>query len=216
MIRGALSAQSRIITDMAAIPAQTTARVQKLRDLIDYHRRRYFVLDQPEISDEAYDSLVFELEEIERRFPALVVPESPTQRVGGEPIAEFKKVPHRVRQWSFDNVFSEDELTAWNEKVKRYLQKETNLPLSYTYACEPKIDGLKIVLTYERGSFVQGLTRGDGVMGEDITHNLKTIQSIPLSLSHLVDIVVGGEAWLSKSELLSINKERKKHKEPLF
>ncbi len=193
------------------------ARVAKLRALVGEHSHRYHVLDAPTISDEAYDSLLHELIELEARYPELADPHSPTQRVGGTPLEKFEKVRHVVAQWSFDNVFSTEELYAWSERAQRYLAKESDLdPQAFTYVAEHKIDGLKIILTYKKGLLVQGATRGDGVIGENITQNLRTIASIPLVLTEEVDCIVGGEAWLSHKEFERINEERRENDEPLF
>ncbi|HEX8974563.1 MAG TPA: NAD-dependent DNA ligase LigA, partial [Patescibacteria group bacterium] len=191
-------------------------RIEKLRKEIDRHRRLYYVLDQPEISDEAYDSLMVELEKLEREFPEFLSPTSPTQRVGGEPLKSFKKVRHVTRQWSFDDVFDFAELKAWEDKLKRMIEKTGLKSEKLEYVCEMKIDGLKMILTYENGNLTQGATRGDGVVGEDVTHNIKTIQSVPLELAHDADVIVVGECWLGKKELARINEERKKKGEALF
>jgi len=208
-------------SNMAKEEAQKQKKIQvrykKLVDLINLHRRAYHTLDSPEISDEAYDSLFEELVKIEESYPNLKKSGSPTERVGDEPLTSFGKVKHAVRQWSFDNVFTESELMKWEEKLIRYLERETRFdtaPLSYM--CEPKIDGLKIILTYKNGVFVEGATRGNGLVGENITQNLKTIQSIPLRLKKDIDIIVGGEAWLSHNEFERINKDRKKAGEVVF
>ncbi len=157
-----------------------------------------------------------ELISLEAEHPELYSPVSPSVRVGGPILEGFKKVPHRFQQWSFDNVFSDEELLEWEEKIVRMLEKEGSQSSGIEYCGEHKIDGLKIVLTYQRGIFTQGATRGDGNVGEDITENLKTIRSIPLTLAHPVDLVAEGEAWLSRDEFAKINKEREKNGEPLF
>ncbi|MCX6765709.1 MAG: NAD-dependent DNA ligase LigA [Candidatus Moranbacteria bacterium] len=223
---------------------QAKGRIKKLRREIDHLRYLYHVLDRPDISDEVYDSLMRELRGLEEKHPELKSPDSPSQRIGGEPLEKFEKVRHHVRQWSLDDAFSFEELKKWEEKVKRILTKQltTNLPrwqagnlqqkevrplstktaqrgrtsIDLDYCAEIKIDGLKIVLTYENGLFVLGATRGDGVTGENVTEQLKTIHSIPLRLNYPVDIVVVGEAWLKKSELDKINKERKRKGLSLF
>lgn len=194
----------------------TDKRAAKLRALLDKYRHEYHVLDAPTIADEAYDTLYRELVELETTHPELVVLDSPTQRVGDEPLQHFEKVQHTVRQRSFDNVFSSEELGEWDARVKRTLERESELPSMYSYCVEPKIDGLKIVLSYKDGLFVLGATRGNGEVGEDITQNLKTIRSIPLRLSKPLSLVVGGEAWLSHKALERINKERALSGEPLF
>jgi DNA ligase (NAD+) len=191
-------------------------RLKKLKDLLEKHRHLYHVLDKPEISDEAYDSLMKELETIEAQHPELVTSDSPTQRVGGEAIKEFNKVKHTFQQWSFDDVFDFNELEKWENKVKNFMEKEGVDDEELEYCCELKIDGLKIVLTYKDGKLVNGATRGDGVVGEDVTHNIKTIQSIPLILKREVDIIAVGEVWLGKDILKKINKEREKDNEPVY
>ncbi|MBI5078142.1 MAG: NAD-dependent DNA ligase LigA [Candidatus Yonathbacteria bacterium] len=193
------------------------ARAEKLRVVIDKHRYLYHVLDKPDITDEAYDSLMEELRVIEEQFPDLETPDSPTQRIGGEPRTSFKKVTHEVKQWSYDDVFSYDGLLKWEARAKRFIDDHVHLKgEKLSYCTELKIDGLKIILTYKNGLLVQGATRGNGLVGEDITENLKTVQSIPLSLNKKIDISVVGEAWMKKDELVRINEERKKKGEPLF
>ncbi len=184
----------------------TKKRAEKLRELIAYHAHLYHTLDAPEISDEAYDALVRELASIEEKYPALRGAASPTESVGGAVLAQFQKVRHTVRQWSFDNVFDGEEFLEWDKKAKRFLGLREEDKLSYV--CELKIDGLKIVLEYEKGKLIRGATRGDGEVGEDITHNIVTIKSIPRTLSQPVDCIVVGEAWLPKRELERINVER--------
>jgi DNA ligase (NAD+) len=211
------------------IPNSFLERYEKLIKTIDYHRHLYHVLDNPKITDEAYDSLMREIDEIEKKYPEIKSPQSPTQRVGDKPLDEFVKVKHEVKQWSFDDCFSSDGLKKWDEKVRRMIEKEPFLrsdpsqiksqfdgARKVEYCCELKIDGLKIILTYKNGKFVQGATRGDGEIGEDVTQNLKTIKSIPLVLSKPIDIIVVGECWLSKKELEKINEKRKKTGEALF
>ena len=191
-------------------------RAEKLRDLLEKHRYLYHVLDKPEISDEAYDSLFKELETLEEEHPELITPDSPTQRVGGEPLKEFSKVTHVKQQWSFDDVFDFDELKKWEEKVKNFMKKAGIENEKLEYCCELKIDGLKVIMTYEKGQLVQAATRGDGTVGEDVTHNIKTIQSVPLKLKEKVDITAVGEIWLAKKNLKKINKEREKLGEPVY
>jgi len=192
-------------------------RIRKLREVIRKHDFLYHVHDAPEISDEAYDALVRELRTLEEKYPELITPDSPTQRVGGKPATEFKKIHHKMRQWSFDNVFDFVELKKWDERVRRLTagnSRTENVPIAYM--CELKIDGLKVVLTYEEGVLVHAATRGDGVVGEDVTQNIRTIRSIPLSLPEPMNLVAVGEIWMPESELARINKERKKQDEPLF
>jgi DNA ligase (NAD+) len=200
---------------MAKQSDATKKRVKGLRTLIEYHRKRYHELDSPEISDEAYDSLIRELISLETEFPSLKTKDSPTVRIGGEPIASFEKVRHDSPQWSFDNVFNEEELGEWETRMVRFLQKE-DISSNFSYCAEHKIDGLKVVLTYKDGIFVRGATRGDGVIGENVTNNLKTIETIPLKLTKKVNCTVVGEAWLPAHELKRINKERVKNNEMEF
>ncbi len=196
---------------------QAHKRITQLTREINHHRRLYHVEDAPQISDEAYDSLMRELETLERDFPQFRSPASPTLRVGDEPRQAFRKVKHVKRQWSFDDVFDTAELEAWDERLRRLIEKSTgSFPKKLAYAAELKIDGLKIVLTYEKGILVRGATRGNGEIGEEVTENLRTIEAIPLSLEPPIDITTVGEAWLSKDELMRINMERKEKGEPLF
>lgn len=197
-------------------------RIDKLRVEIDRMRYEYHVLDNPEITDEIYDSLMQELRELEEKYPEYKSQDSPSQRIGGEPLDKFQKVKHQTKQWSFDDIFDFEGLKKWEEKIERMINKNPSptLPLEkggkLNYCCEVKIDGLKIILTYENGIFTRGATRGDGVIGEDVTENLKTIQSIPLKLNEPVDLIAVGECWLSNKELERINNERKKKGEALF
>lgn len=199
-----------------AIPNEVKRRLEGLKEALEKHRYLYHVSDKPEISDEAYDSLLRELDTIEKEYPDLITPDSPTQRVGGEPLKEFKKVTHKIRQWSFDDVFDLSELIKWEEKIKNFMRKGGIENEKLEYCCELKIDGLKIILEYKNGRLIQGATRGDGEIGEDVTHNIRTIKSIPLSLSEKVDIIVVGEAWIGKKTLKKINKKREKEGEEVF
>jgi len=199
------------------IPASARKRYKKLSEAIEHNQYLYHVLDKPIISDEAYDSLYKELSLLEEKYPSLKSERSPIDRVGGTPLPEFKKVRHSVRQWSFDNVFTEDELKEWEERIVRYLRKHSKFTQEdIDYVCEQKIDGLKVVLTYRDGEFIQGATRGNGILGEDITQNLKTIESIPLVLRSKIDVVVSGEAFQPHKEFERLNRERKKLGEPEF
>jgi DNA ligase (NAD+) len=191
-------------------------RYLKLKEAVNKHSYLYHTLDKPEISDEAYDSLLREILEIEESYPELKTVDSPTERVGGEPLKEFVKVEHGTRQWSFDDAFTFDDLEKWDKKVKNFIEKAGLSNEKIEYCCELKIDGLKIVLTYKNGKLVTGATRGDGKIGEDVTQNVKTIKSVPLTLNKEVDITVVGEAWMSKKELERINKERLKNNEEPF
>ncbi len=191
-------------------------RIKLLKDTIEHHRRLYHTLDQPEISDEAYDSLVRELALLKNEHPDLVDGDS-LDRVGGEPLQEFVKIKHKNKQWSFDDVFDFEELKKWDEKVHNFMEKGGIAEEKVQYCCELKIDGLKVILTYKNGILVNSATRGDGEVGEDVTSNVKTISSIPLRLSGgNTDIIAVGEVWIGTKELEKINKERQVSGEPLY
>ena len=213
-------------------------RIRKLAQEIDRLRYDYHVLNKPGVTDEVYTSLRKELQELEDQYPQFKVKASPTERIAGKPLEKFKKIPHQFRQWSLDDAFSLEDLEKWEEKNLRILGKnlaadkasggdkknksaslKPNLEAlkeEITYFAEPKIDGLHIVLTYEKGILVSGATRGDGRIGEDVTQNLKTIESIPLKLNYPISLVAEGECWLSKKELARINQEREQKQEALF
>jgi DNA ligase (NAD+) len=201
---------------------QAAARIQELRRLIEYHNYRYYVLDQPEISDEEYDRLFRELVELEQQFPDLITPDSPTQRVGAPPLEAFPEHTHREPMLSLDNAFSEAELLEFDARVKRFLDLPAETELEYT--CELKIDGLAVSLTYENGVLTVGATRGDGYRGEDVTPNIRTIRQVPLRLRTEGDLFsvpppvleVRGEVYLSYAEFERINREREAAGEPLF
>ena len=197
------------------IPKDIQARYEKLKKAINHYRTQLHVYDKEEISEAALDSLKHELVEIEEKYPALIASDSPSQRVAGKPLPQFTKVRHTIEQWSFNDAFSAEELRAFDTRVKRFLKGE-DVSESPTYVCELKIDGLKIVFTYEKGILKTAATRGDGVMGEDVTNNIKTIESVPLSLSRPIDIIVEGEVWMSAKNLAALNKERVKKDEPPF
>jgi DNA ligase (NAD+) len=200
---------------MAAVPKNIIQRAKELAELIEYHGAQYHEKDAPEISDEAYDSLVTELIKIKKDYPSLDVRTTQTDAVGGRPDEAFVKVKHRVRQWSFDNVFTDEELREWEARLYRVLEKQ-DIHAKVTYVSEHKIDGLKAVLEYKEGKLVRASTRGDGVVGEDITHTARMIKDIPHTLMSPVTIVAVGEVWLSHKEFERINKEREKLDEPLF
>lgn len=187
-------------------------RLTELRELIEYHNRKYHEEDAPEITDAAYDSLARELRSLEERAGDVSV----SDRVGGAPSAAFEKVTHSVRQWSLGNVFTESELREWEERLCRYLEAEDWPDAPRAYVVEHKLDGLKVVLTYERGELIRAATRGDGVTGEDVTHTVRTIDDIPHRLAQAVDVTVVGEVWLGHDEFARINKEREAADEPLF
>lgn len=188
-------------------------RLTELRKLIKHHRELYHEADAPELSDEAYDSLVRELQTLEGTTDETIGSEATL--VGGAPAIAFSKVTHEVRQWSFSNVFTLAELQEWSERIYRFLDT-TSKETKVTYVAEHKIDGLKLVLRYERGEMKQAATRGDGVTGEDVTHTALTIKDIPHKLAKPVDLICVGEVWLSGKEFERINKERAAAGEALF
>lgn len=199
-----------------AVPKNIRDRYEKLKESLLRHRHLYYVLDAPEIADTAYDELEQELLRIEAAYPELADPQSPASRVGGAPIEAFVKVRHKAAQWSFNDVFSEDELREFDARVARMLGDAVPAGERIAYACELKIDGLKIILEYEKGELKTAATRGDGTVGEDVTHNVRTIRSVPLKLSRPINIIVEGEVWMSEKGLAEVNEERKKEGEPLF
>lgn len=199
-------------------PRDVIDRLEKLKKAIEKHRYNYHVLDREEISAEALDSLKDELVKIEAEWPELVTADSPSQRVAGEPLPEFKKVPHKITQWSFNDAFTEDDIRAFDERVKKVLKADAPAAVGSepSYVCELKIDGLKVVLEYERGVLKTAATRGNGRVGEDVTANIRTIESVPLTLTQPVSVIVEGEVWMSKSGLVTVNKQREKDGEALF
>ena len=192
---------------------EAAVRARELRESLNYHNYRYYVLDDPVVSDAEYDAMMRELERIEEDFPGLVTPDSPTRRVGAPPSEAFRPVTHLARMLSLENVFDDGELRVWLERVER--QAGTGVE----YVCELKIDGAGIALTYENGVFVRGATRGDGVTGEDITANLRTIRSLPLRL--LVEdppalLEVKGEAFMPRRSFEELNQAREEEGQPPF
>lgn len=189
-------------------------RMKKLRELISYHQKRYHTDDSPEISDEAYDSLVRELRELEGVTDESEL--SVTNAVGSAPSTAFTKVKHPVRQWSLGNVFTNLELTDWESRLRRHLEAQDIKTSKIAYVVEHKLDGLKVVLQYENGILARAATRGDGVIGEDVTHTASVIKDIPHTLKKPVSLSCVGEVWLSEKEFNRINTERKIAGEPLF
>ena len=189
-------------------------RIHKLRALIDKERYQYHVLDIEGISPEALDSLKKELVDLEERYPEFQDVNSPTQRVAGKALEKFAKIEHKVRQWSFGDAFSEEDITEFNQRVNRFLKKDINGHIEYV--CELKIDGLKVVIEYLNGLLYKAATRGDGIIGEDVTHNIRTIHSIPLKLQHDIDIIVEGEVLITKTNFEALNKIQKKNNFPLY
>lgn len=181
-------------------------RVEELTNILNDANYKYYVLDEPTITDQEYDKYLRELEELEQKYKEFARDDSPTKRVGGEVLDSFKKVTHKIPMMSLSDVFSESEVVNFDERIK----KEGIRP---QYVCELKIDGLSVSLLYEHGNLVRAATRGDGVVGEDITHNVKTIKSVPLTLNEDIDIEVRGEIYMSKKSLEKVNLERIKNGE---
>ena len=184
-------------------------RMNELIDIINEADYNYHTLDNPTITDQEYDKFLRELNEIEEEHPDWIREDSPTQHAGGKIIDSFEKVTHKIPMMSLSNVFSESEIASFDEKIR----KENINP---KYVCELKIDGLSVSLLYEKGKLVRAATRGDGVTGEDITHNAKTIKTIPLKLKEEVDIEVRGEIFMNKKTLEELNEKRKKENQPLL
>lgn len=185
-------------------------RMQELTDLVAHHSYKYHVEDAPEIPDYEYDRLMRELTELEQAYPQYASPASPTQRVGGAVLEKFEQVRHQVPMLSMQDAFSHDEIRAFDRRVRDAVG-----PASYIL--EPKIDGLSVSLEYRNGVFVRGSTRGDGIVGEDVTENLKTIHALPLQLRKPVAFLeVRGEVYMPKDRFLRLNEERAAQGEPLF
>jgi DNA ligase (NAD+) len=188
-------------------------RIEELRDQIRYHEHRYFVLDEPEITDAEFDQLINELKTLEREHPELVAPDSPTQRVGGKPREGFIKVPHSSPMLSLDNAYNEDELRDWERRVHELSGRK-----NVEYVCELKLDGLSQALWYRHGRFDRGITRGDGSIGEDVTANVRTIRSVPLSIDPKTlrqsgvpeDFEVRGEVIMPLPAFERMNEERER------
>jgi DNA ligase (NAD+) len=203
----------------AAGPASASeqARAAELRESLEYHARRYYVLDDPEIGDDQYDALLDELRELESRHPELRRPDSPTQRVGGPPVEHLVKVEHLEPMLSLGNVRSQEELRAWVERMRNHLAREGISDPSFQFVVEPKIDGLAMSLVYRDGAFERGATRGDGSVGEDVTHNLRTIGAIPLRLDDAPDLLeVRGEVYMSLADFTALNERRAEAGESTF
>jgi DNA ligase (NAD+) len=192
-------------------------KAEKLREEIEYHNTRYYVLDQPEISDAQYDRLMRELEKLEEQYPELRTPNSPTQRVGAPPLEAFEIVAHTIPMLSLANAFDESETKEFDKRVKKFLGTSSDIE----YVTEPKLDGLAVELIYERGQFVVGSTRGDGVNGENITQNLRTVKTIPLRLIRKEipipeRLEVRGEVIMQLHRFRELNRTREKAGEPPF
>ncbi|MDR6225895.1 NAD-dependent DNA ligase LigA [Desmospora profundinema] len=191
--------------------AQAEQRIHSLRKELEEHNYRYHILDEPIVSDAEFDRMMQELLRLEEEYPDLVTPDSPSQKVGGEPLPHFEKVEHRIPMLSLGNAFSFDDLKDFDGRIRRLSGRE-----AVDYVCELKIDGLAVSIRYEDGRMVRGATRGDGRTGENITQNLKTIRSLPLKLRESVTLEVRGEAFLPKKEFERINAQKEEKGEAVF
>ncbi|HVL96140.1 MAG TPA: NAD-dependent DNA ligase LigA [Solirubrobacteraceae bacterium] len=189
--------------------ADAAARATELREQLAHHNHRYYVLDDPEVGDDVYDALLDELRAIEREHPELVTPDSPTQKVGAEPVSRLEKVTHLQPMYSLANARSEDELRAWVARMRNHLGREGIEAPQFRYVCEPKIDGLAMSLVYRDGVLERAATRGNGEVGEDVTHNLRTIRTVPQRLEGAPPLVeVRGEVYMSVSDFQRVNERR--------
>ena len=184
-------------------------RYDELIELIERANYEYYTLDNPTMTDREYDNLMSELLDIEERYPEIKRPDSPSEKIGGEVISEFQKVTHKVPMFSIADVFNEAEVVAFDERIRKEFPNAS-------YVCELKIDGLAVSIQYEKGIFQRAATRGNGVVGEDISHNVKTIKSIPMRLNKKVDLEVRGEIYMPLESFNKLNEEREKNGEPLF
>ncbi len=193
----------------AQVEAPASERIVELRGEVEHHAYRYYVLDDPEIGDDRYDRLYAELRRLEDEHPELVIPESPTQRVAPQPVGRLEKVAHLEPMLSLDNVRSEEEMRAWVERMRNHLAREGIATPRFEYVVEPKIDGLAISLIYRDGVLERGATRGDGEIGEDITHNVRTIGAVPLHIEDAPPLLeVRGELYMSLKDFTSLNERR--------
>lgn len=189
-------------------------RIEELRKKTEYYAKKYYDDDKPEISDFEYDMLMVELRNLEKQYPEFISKESLTQKVGGHVKEGFKKVEHEVPLQSLQDVFSFEEVEEFDNRIKK--QAEENGIKDFKYVIETKIDGLSAALEYKEGKFVRGATRGNGLIGEDVTENLKTVKSIPMEIKDKIDITVRGEVFISKKDFEEMNQEREENEEELF
>jgi DNA ligase (NAD+) len=199
------------------LPAAAKRRAAELREQLERHGYRYYVLDDPEVTDDVYDALLDELRALEAQYPQLLTPDSPTQRVGGEPIGRLEKVRHLQPMQSLGNVRSEEELRAWVARMRAHLAREGIEAPRFEFVCEPKIDGLAISLIYRDGVLERGATRGNGEIGEEVTHNLRTIGAIPLRIDDAPPLIeVRGEVYMSLPDFAALNERRAEAGESTF
>jgi DNA ligase (NAD+) len=206
------------VSDASGLPAaQTRARVEELKGVLEEHAHRYYVLDDPTIGDAQYDALLDELRALEKEHPELATPDSPTRRVGAEPVGKLEKVTHLEPMLSLPNARTEEELRAWVERMRNHLAREGIDSPKFEFVVEPKIDGLAISLVYRDGVLERGATRGNGEVGEDVTHNLRTIGSIPLHVEDMPPLVeVRGEVYMSLKDFAALNERRAEAEESTF
>jgi DNA ligase (NAD+) len=199
------------------VSAPAEQRAAELREILARHNHLYYVLDDPEIGDDAYDALLNELRALEEEHPELRTPDSPTQRVGAPPLDRFEQVEHLEQMLSLGNARNEEELRAWENRIANHLKRLDITASQFSYTTEPKIDGLAITLTYEYGVLVRGATRGDGRIGEDVTQNLRTIGSVPLRIEKAPELIeVRGEAYLPIAAFKALNERRAEAGEATF
>jgi len=199
------------------VSTEPEQRAEELRRQLTHHNRQYYVLDDPEVGDDAYDALLDELRGLEREHPGLRTPDSPTQRVGAPPLERFEQVEHAEQMLSLGNARNEEELRAWETRLANHLKRLDIAASEFSYTTEPKIDGLAISLTYEDGVLVRGATRGDGRVGEDVTQNLRTIGSVPLRIDNAPELIeVRGEVYLPIAAFKALNERRAEAGEPTF
>lgn len=190
--------------------SEAKSRIEDLKAELLKHNYHYFILDTPKVPDSIYDSLKRELQNLENKFPELITPDSPTQRVGDTPSGKFKKIKHATPKKSLTDVFSKEEILDWYEKIQKLV------PGKIEFVCELKIDGLNITVIYENGVFVRAITRGDGKVGEDVTHSVKTITSIPLHLNKNINLEASGEVYMPTKSFENLNKEQESLDKPPF
>lgn len=202
-------------TDASTAPDAVISELNRLRSEINHHNYQYYVLDNPQVPDAEYDRLLNRLQELEAAHPELITPDSPSQRVGAEPLDRFASVQHQLPMLSLDNAFSDEELYAFNRRLQERLKDTVEIE----YACEPKLDGIAVSLLYRDGLLVRGATRGDGYNGEDITANVRTIASVPLRLlgdDYPAELEVRGEIYMPKSGFEKLNRQAREKGEKLF
>ena len=190
--------------------AKTLEEVKDLRAQLNKWSHEYYVLDRPTVEDHVYDATYQRLVELETKYPELITDDSPTRRVGGQVLSGFEKVEHEIPMLSLGDVFSKAELAEFKAKL------EENVKTTFAYSCELKIDGFSDLVSLQKGVFVKGSTRGNGIIGEDITENLKTIKAIPLRLSEPIDVEVRGECYMPKDSFLKLNKAREEQGQTVF